>query len=67
VRLAIVGAVEFLNLHDLVVLIEEAASVSHTVLSRFGGWSSRYCRACRRLFSVFCSADRVLAPDRDPL
>jgi hypothetical protein len=26
-----------------------------------------YCRACRRLFSVFCSADRVLAPDRNPL
>jgi hypothetical protein len=25
-----------------------------------------HCRACRRLFSVVCSADRVLAPDRDP-
>jgi hypothetical protein len=41
--------------------------VLDTLGQLYGHGVGGYCRACRRLFSVFCSADRVLAPDRDPL
>jgi hypothetical protein len=36
-------------------------------LAAHGHGVGGYCRACRRLFWVSCSADRVLVPDRDPL